>query len=172
VIALDVQTLPGAHWEMTWDEAAFEGLCTTAASLARRLLHDGASMGLAAASFTGSPQRFAWLAPQASDSQLGRVGALLARIGPISSSPYGSLLTWLTHRLAPGSTVILLSVRDPRSFLPAARRLVRSGYGIELVAGGEEAVSNAAVARAAGLIARAAAFTPDAEHADAIVLGL
>lgn len=172
VIALDVQTLPGAHWEMTWDEAAFEGLCTTAASLARRLLDDGASVGLAAASFTGTPQRFAWLAPQASASQLGRVGALLARIGPISSSPYGALLSWLTHRLAPGSTVMLLSVRDPRSFLPAARRLAGSGYGVELVATGEEASGHATAARATGLVAGVAAFTPDPEHADAIVLGL
>jgi uncharacterized protein (DUF58 family) len=171
VIAIDVQTLPGAHWEMTWDESAFEGLCTTAASLARHLLHDGASVGLAAASFTGSPQRFGWLAPQASASQLGRVGALLARIGPISSSPYGSLLTWLTHRLAPGSTVILLSVRDPRSFLPAARRMVRGGYGVELVAGGDDAATHVAAARAAGLVSGVAAFTPSPEHPDAIVLG-
>ncbi len=172
VLALDVQTLPGPQWEMTWDEAAFEGLCTSAASLARRLLDDGASVGLAAASFTGTPQRFAWLAPQASAGQVGRVGALLARIGPISSGPFGGLLTWVTHRLAPGSTVMLLSVRDPRTFLPPAGRLARSGYAVELVAAGDAAVRHAAMARAAGLPATAAALIPTSEHPDAVVLGV
>jgi uncharacterized protein (DUF58 family) len=172
VLALDVQTLPGAHWEMTWDEAAFEGLCTTAASLARRLLDDGASVGIAAASYTGTAQRFAWLAPQASPSQIGRVGALLARIGPISSAPYGSLLTWLTHRLAPGGTVMLLSVRDPNSFLAPARRLARSGYSVEVLAGGEHAGRHATMARAGGLAATAATFMPTPEQPDAIVLGV
>ena len=118
LLALDVQTLPGPHWQMTWDDAAFEALCTTAASLARQLLDHGASVGLAAASFTGTPQRYAWLAPQASSSQLGRAGALLARIGPISSAPFGGLLTWLTRRLPPGATVMVLSARDPGD-LPA-----------------------------------------------------
>lgn len=172
LIALDVQTLPGPHWEMTWDEAAFEGLCVAAASLARQLLDDGASVGIAAASFTGTPQRFAWLAPQASASQLARVGALLARIGPISSSPYGGLLTWLTHRLAPGGTVLLISVRDPRSFLPAARRLARSGYTVELAAAGAEGSAHAAVARTAGIAASSAALVPDQEHPDALVLAV
>jgi uncharacterized protein (DUF58 family) len=172
LVALDVQTLPGPHWEMTWDEAAFEGLCVAAASRARQLLHEGASVGIAAASFTGTPQRFAWLAPQASASQLARVGALLARIGPISSSPYGGLLTWLTHRLAPGGTVLLLSVRDPRTFLPAARRLARSGYSVQLAAAGPEGSANAALARAAGIAASTAALVPDQEHPDALVLAV
>ena len=172
IVAVDVQTLPGPHWEMTWDEAAFEGLCIAAASLARHLLDDGASVGIAAASFTGTPQRFAWLAPQASAGQVGRVGALLARIGPISSSPFGGLLSWLTHRLAPGGTVMLLSVRDPRSFLAPARRLARSGYSVELVAAGERAALHARRARAGGLSATAASLVPTPEHPDAVVLGV
>ena len=172
VVTLDVQTLPGPHWEMTWDDAAFEGICTIAASLARRLLDEGASVGIAAASFTGTPQRIAWLAPQASASQVGRVGALLARIGPISSSPFGGLLTWLTHRLTPGGTVMLLSVRDPRAFLAPARRLARSGYSVELVAAGERGGPHAALARAGGLVATTASLTPTVEHPDAVVLGV
>ncbi|HEX6129987.1 MAG TPA: DUF58 domain-containing protein [Candidatus Limnocylindria bacterium] len=172
VLALDVQTLPGAHWEMTWDEPAFEGLCTTAASLARQLLDDGASVGIAAASFTGTLQRFAWLAPQASVSQVGRVGALLARIGPISSGPYGGLLTWLTHRVAPGCGVMLVSVRDPRTFLPAAQRLASSGYSVELAACGTDGPAHASRARAAGVPAVAAALIPNPEHPDALVLAV
>jgi uncharacterized protein (DUF58 family) len=172
LIALDVQTLPGPHWEMTWDEAAFEGLCIAAASLGRSLLDDGASVGVAAASFTGTPQRFAWLAPQAAASQVGRVGALLARIGPISSGPYGGLLTWLTRRFAPGGTVLLLSVRDPRTFLPAARRLARSGYVVELAAAGDDGGAHAALARAAGIDAASASLVPTVERPDALVLAV
>jgi uncharacterized protein (DUF58 family) len=171
VLAIDVQTIEGPHWELTYDEPAFEGLCVAAASLARRLLADGASVGVAAASFTGTPQRFAWLAPQASASQLARVGALLARIGPISSSPFGGMLTWLTRRVAPGASIIVLSVRDPRGHLPALRRLARSGYAVELITGGEHAAGHASQARAAGIRASVGSLTPDWERADAYVLG-
>ena len=31
IIALDMQTIPGPHWEMTYDDEAFEALCVTAA---------------------------------------------------------------------------------------------------------------------------------------------
>jgi uncharacterized protein (DUF58 family) len=172
LLALDIQTLPGPHWQMTWDEAAFEGLCTTATSLARTLLDQGASVGLAAASFTGTQQRFAWLAPQATPSQLARIGALLARMGPISSAPFGRLLTWLTRRLPPGATVIVLSARDPGVFLPALRRLERSGYSVELIAGGDDARDHAHRARAGGISSATAALTPNVEHPDAVVLAV
>ncbi|HEX2142760.1 MAG TPA: DUF58 domain-containing protein, partial [Candidatus Limnocylindria bacterium] len=128
VLVLDVQTIEGPHWDMTWDEPAFEGLCITAASLARQLLHDGASVGIAAASFSGTTQRFAWLAPQAAPAQLTRIGGVLARIGPVSSAPFGLLLTWLTRRVPSGVTLLVLSARDPAANLPALRRLARSGY--------------------------------------------
>lgn len=171
LIALDVQTLPGPHWQMTWDEEAFESLCTTAASLARRLLDDGASVGLAAAGFTGTPQRFAWLAPQAASGQLARLGALLARLGPISSAPFGGLLTWLTRRLAPGATVLVLSARDPSTFVQPLSRLARSGYSLELIALGGDASGHARRARSGGIAAMTASLLPNPEHPDAILLG-
>jgi uncharacterized protein (DUF58 family) len=170
VIALDVQTLPGAHWEMTYDDAAFEALCVTAASLARQLLAEGASCGIAAASFTGTIERLAYLAPQAAHGQLARASELLARIGPISSGPYAGLLTWLTRRLAPGSVVLTLSARDPRSYLPVMQRLARSGYRVEHVAVGDDAASHAAVVRRAGLFASSASLDPDWRDADALIL--
>lgn len=170
VLAIDIQTLPGPHWQMIWDEPAFEGLCTSAASLARRLLDQGSSVGIAAASFTGTPQRYAWLAPQASASQLPRVGGLLARVGPISSAPFGGLLTWLARRVAPGATIMLLSARDPRAYLPAVRRLATSGYGVELVSTGSEAATHARHGRAAGVRSSAATINPSWEHPDATVV--
>jgi uncharacterized protein (DUF58 family) len=172
LLALDIQTLPGPHWQMTWDDQAFEALCTTTASLARRLLDQGASVGLAAASFTGTPQRYAWLAPQASASQLARAGALLARVGPICSAPFGGLLTWLTRRLPPGATVMVLSARDPRAFLPALRRLAAGGYSVELVCTATDAAEHVRHARAIGIHAAAASLVPSPEHPDAVVMAV
>lgn len=170
VIALDVQTIEGPHWEMTYHDATFEGLCVAAASLARQLLAEGASCGVAAASFTGTIQQLAYLPPRASYGQLPRVSELLARIGPISSRPYDRLLTWLTRHVPPGSMVLTLSSRDPRTFLPAMQRLARSGYRVEHVAFGDHAVAHAAAVRHAGLPASTAALDPDWEAADALVL--
>jgi uncharacterized protein (DUF58 family) len=170
VIALDVQTIEGPHWEMTYHDATFEGLCVAAASLARQLLAEGASCGIAAASFTGTMQQLAYLPPRASYGQLPRLTELLARIGPISSRPYASLLTWLTRRVPPGCVVLTLSARDPLTFIPAMQRLARSGYRVEHVAFGEDAARHAAAVRHAGLPASSAALDPDWEAADALVL--
>lgn len=170
VIALDVQTIEGQHWEMTYHDATFEGLCVAAASLARQLLAEGASCGIAAASFTGTIQRLAYLPPQASYGQLARFSELLARIGPISSGPYAGLLTWLTRRVAPGSVVMTLSARDPRSYLPAMQRLAHSGYRVEHIAFGDDASRHAELARRAGLPASTATLDPDWEAADALTV--
>jgi uncharacterized protein (DUF58 family) len=171
VIAIDVQTIEGPDWAMNWDDEAFESMCVVAASLARRLLAGGASVGLAAASFTGSPQRQAWLAPQSAPGQVARVETLLARIGPVTSGPFGALLTWLTHRLAPGTTVVVITARDPRVHLPPLRRMRRSGYSVELITIGQDRAAHAQVARSAGLPSQSAEVRPNAEIAETIVLG-
>jgi uncharacterized protein (DUF58 family) len=170
LIALDVQTIEGPHWQMTYDDEAFESLCVAAGSIARRLLADGAACGLAAASFTGTVETTAFLAPDAAAGQVTRVGALLARIGPVSSSPYERLLTWLTRRIPPGTTILALTARDPRTWLAAVRRLARSGYGVEIVCMGPDAALHAAAARHLGLRVRVGTLDPDWRTADALVL--
>jgi uncharacterized protein (DUF58 family) len=170
VLAIDVQTLPGPHWQMTWDEPSFESLCIAAASLTRELLDAGASVGMAAASFAGSPQRFAWLPPQASLGQLPRAGQLLARIGAVSSAPLSALLSWLPHRVTPGSGIVLLTSRDPTENLAALRRLARIGYRVELLAIGPEAADHALAARRAGLPAASGHVLPRWEEPDAFAV--
>jgi hypothetical protein len=115
-------------------------------------------------------QQLAYLPPRASYGQLPRLTELLARIGPISSRPYASLLTWLTRRVPPGCVVLTLSARDPITFIPAIQRLARSGYRVEHVAFGDDAARHAAVVRHAGLPASSAALDPNWESADALVL--
>ena len=170
LIALDVQTIDGPFWEMSWDDDAFEGLCVTAASIARHLLAEGAAVGLAAAGFSGTAQRIAYLAPQAATGQLTRCTDLLARIGPVSSGPYASLLTWLPRRLAPGAEILAVSARDPSSFLPVLRRLRASGYAAQVLAHGDGASAAVQMARGAGIPARSARLTPDWQHAHVVDL--
>ncbi|HET7684877.1 MAG TPA: DUF58 domain-containing protein [Candidatus Limnocylindria bacterium] len=166
VIAVDVQTLDDvAHWEMAYDDDAFETLCVVAASLARRYLDDGASVGIAAASFTGTPQRIAWLAPRAGMGQVARVGELLARIGPVSSMPFGALLAWLARRLPSGATVVALSARDARVVAPVLRRLGRSGFAVEAIG-----VASTWSGDALGFPVHAAHLTPDWQHPDGLRL--
>ena len=172
VIALDTQTIEGPYWEMAYNDDAFEGLCVAAASIARRLILDGTACGLATASFTGTAQRIAWLAPSASVGQVTRVGELLARIGPISSGPYEELLTWLTRRLAPGCTILALTTRDPRRRIGVLRRLVLSGFDVELVAIGDQGAIQAQAVRTAGIRARAANVSPDWRRARALELAV
>jgi len=169
VLVVDVQTLDEPSW-FGWDTDAFETLTVIAASLARRLLADGASVGVSAANFAGSPQRFAWLAPRASLAQMPRVGEVLARIGPVPSAPLSALLAWLTRRVPPGTTITLLSARNPTPHLAALRRITSLGYGIELITAGPDADGNALAARRARLHAMAGNVEPGWEKPDAVAL--
>lgn len=177
VLAVDIQTVDGPQGQVYWDEDAFEALCVAAASLSRRLLDDGASVGVAAPSFTGTPQRLAWLPPRASAGQMGAVGALLARIGPVSSGAFEGLLTWLTRSVPPGTTVMVLTARSPARYLPVLRRLALSGYAVELITLGADGAEHASMARRSGFAAAAArlgAHRADAgwREADALLVGV
>jgi hypothetical protein len=163
-----VHTVEG-EW-LSWDEDAFENLTVVAASLARRFLADGGSVGMAAANFAGSPQKFAWLAPRASMAQLPRVGELLARIGPVPSAPLSALLGWLTRRVPSEASIILITARHPGPHLAALRRLKRIGFGVELVTIGPDADANARAARLVRLRAMSGSVEPSWERPDAVAL--
>jgi hypothetical protein len=118
-------------------------------------------VGIAAASFSGTTQRVAWLAPRAGMSHLARAGELLARIGPVSSISYGQLLGWLGRRLAPGTTIIALTSRDHGPVEPILRRLESSGHAVEVVWLGD-------ASSAAMMTARVAHLTPSWQNADGL----
>ncbi|HEY8921449.1 MAG TPA: DUF58 domain-containing protein [Candidatus Limnocylindria bacterium] len=168
MVVVDVQTVDGPV--LTWDEDAFESLTVVAASLARRLLADGASLGMAAANFAGSAQKFAWLAPRASMAQLPRAGELLARIGPVPSAPLSALLAWLTKRMPAETALILVTARAPGPHVAALRRMKLMGFGVELVTVGPDAAVNAQTARMARMRAMTATVEPSWEEPDAVVL--
>jgi uncharacterized protein (DUF58 family) len=143
VLVLDVQTVEGPYWMLGSDEQLFEELCVAALSLARTLITDDAACGFAAAGFSHTTQRFAYLPPRADRAQIERIGDVLARLTPESSAPLASLLGWLPTRVAKGTTIAILSGRSPRSTAAVVKRLQSSGFPCQflLFGSGKEAES-------------------------------
>jgi uncharacterized protein (DUF58 family) len=170
LLAVDLQTVPGPHWLMLYDDEQVEALCVGAASLARRFLRDGAACGLLLGTQLAGGHRWAYLAPAAATPQLGRIQDLLARVQPIVSLPFEQLLGVVPRRLAPGGTVVVLSARDPVPYLEPLRRLTRSGYAVQHVAFGEDSAACRASARGSGVPSVTATLAPTWMKADALVL--
>jgi uncharacterized protein (DUF58 family) len=133
IVVLDVQTVEGPYWMLNYDEDLFEDLCVAALSIARANIVADAATGFAAAGFTRTTQRFAWLPPRADRAQIERVGDLLARLTTESSAPLSELLAWLPRRIARGTTIVILSGRSPTSNAGIARRLKASGFPVHFV---------------------------------------
>ena len=170
LIAVDLQTVPGPHWLMLFDDDGVEGLCVGAASLARSLLREGSACGLLLGAQLAGGRRWAYLAPSAAGSQLGRIEDVLARVQPIISLPFESLLTVVPRRLAPGGTLVTLGTRDPEPYLDRLRRLGRVGYAVVHVAIGAEREDHRERAVRAGVASQTGAMEPSWREADALVL--
>jgi len=151
MLALDVQTIDGPAWQAAFDDDLLETLCIVVASLARRSQVEGAAVGLAAAGYAGSARPVSVLRPSESRDQVPRVLDTLARLSPYPSTTFERLLGGLPRDLRPGAEVVLISGRDPRPWLPVARRLRAIGYGVGVVAVGPSGPAAAAAARAVGL---------------------
>lgn len=170
LLAIDLQTVSGPHWLMIFDDEALEGLCVAAASIARRLLHGGASCGVLLGTQLAGGGRWSYLPPSTSPGQLGRIEDLLARVQPIMALPFERLLEVVPRRLPPGGTLVVLSARDPSPFLDPLRRLDRSGYAVRLLTMGAGRDDHRSAATAAGVTAETAHLDPDWRQADALTL--
>ncbi len=161
VVALDIQTERMPYWSLAYDEELVESLAVAAASLARRLIADGAACGVAFNGWTYSLARVGFVPPRAGGDQLIRIADQLARMSSTPSVPFDRVLATLPARLAPGTLVLTISSRDPTWFLPALRRLRASGYEHRHVSLGPDSVPQATKARLAGIDAVAGALDPD-----------
>ena len=161
VVALDIQTDRQPSWSLAYDEDLVESLAVATASLARRLIADGAACGVAFNGWTYSPAQIGFVSPRAGGDQLIRIADQLARMSPTPSVPFERVLATLPARLAPGSLVLTVSSQDPIRFVPALRRLRASGYEHRHVSLGPDSVAHAARARLAGIDAVAGALDPD-----------
>jgi uncharacterized protein (DUF58 family) len=156
LIALDVQTEHGPAWDMTFDDEAVEGLYVVAASVARSLAAEHAMFGIAAAGYSGAETRLAHIPISAAPGQAERVLDLLARLSSHASAPFERLLLFIQRTARPGTTVMVLTARDPSPFVAHLRRIERSGCRVVVLACGRRAGDDAARARAFGFAARIA----------------
>lgn len=154
LIALDVQVLEGAAWQAGSGGDDMERLCVVAASVARSLAMRRVSFGIVAAGYTGTGARVASVPVSSAPGQAERVLDLLARLSGYVSMPFERLLAESARTVRSGTTVMVITARDPRPFVPAWRRLRASGADVVLVACGSEAARDAARARDAGFAAR------------------
>ncbi len=170
MLALDVQTGPATSWAASRDEEEVESLFVVAASLARSFARDGAAFGLAAAGYHRAESRFAELAISEAPGQLERLFDLLARLSDHPSAPFEALLGRLGRAVTPGTTVVVLTARNPAPFLPWLRRIERAGCRVVVVACGPDGVADAGRARRLGLPARSVRL--DGPWQSATVLGV
>ena len=170
LLAVDLQTVPGPHWLMIFDDDQIEALCVAAASLARRLLQGDSACGLLLGAQLVGGRRYAYLPPSAASIQLGRIEDVLARVQPILSLPFERLLGVVPRRLAPGGTIFTLAARDPEPYAEGLRRLSRTGYAVTHLSLGPERETHRAQMAALGIPARVAELDPDWRRADALVV--
>jgi uncharacterized protein (DUF58 family) len=156
LLALDIQTSGGRGWDIA-DRGTqdVEALYVVAASLVRSLAAEGASFGLTAAGFTRTPTRFADVAIGRGARHADRMLDVLARLSPFSSASFEVLLTRIPRRFRETTTVMVVTMRDPRHYLRELRRLRQTGYGVVVLACGEAAAVDVMSARRAGFAARA-----------------
>ena len=156
LIALDVETTSGPAWETAPDRDEVEGLFVVAASLARSLALERAAFGLAAAGYHRAESRFAHLTVSEAPGQLERVLDLLARLSAHPSAPFDRLLGMIARSVRPGTTIVVVTARDPAPYLAWLRRLERTGCPVVVVACGPAGSADAGRARRAGIAARTA----------------
>lgn len=168
LLAVDLQTLPGAPWMLKWDDDLVEGLCVATLSLARAWIGEGVSVGLAANAYTDRPQRTVFLSPNAAPAQIALIADHLAAVSPYASVPFPTLLAGLARRAPLGCSIVGLSCRDPIEFAAVLRRLSAQGYRASHAAFGPMAGQWSARARAIGLPSAAYRLQPDWETADAL----
>jgi uncharacterized protein (DUF58 family) len=154
LIALDIDTGSRGGWDLTWSGDDLETLLVVAASLARSLAAEHAVFGITAAGYTRIQSRFADVPMSDSAGQAERVLDLLARLSSTPSAPFDRLLARVRRTAKTGTTVMVLTARDPAPYLAELRRLRRAGLDVMVLACGRDAGSNAASARSAGFPAR------------------
>jgi uncharacterized protein (DUF58 family) len=156
MIAVDVQTAHGPVWEIAVDAEEVESLYVVAASIARALATERAAFGFVAAGFTGAETRFAHVPVSSAGGQAERVLDMLARLSTHPSAPFERLLGLVQRVARPGTTVLVLTARDPTPFVGWLRRIEEGGRRVVVVACGPDAIGDAGRARNAGFSARAA----------------
>jgi uncharacterized protein (DUF58 family) len=156
LLVLDVQVQHGPTWEIAFEPDEVESLHVVAASVARALASERAAFGMVAAGFSGAETRFAHVPISSSGGQAERVLDMLARLSSHPSAPFERLLALVRRIARPGTTILVVTARNPVPFSGWFRRLEQGGCRVVILACGREAALDAARARSAGFAARPA----------------
>jgi uncharacterized protein (DUF58 family) len=156
LLALDVQTSDGPAWELGLTDEEVEALYVVAASIVQQLARRRVAFGFMAAGYTGAETRIAQVPASTAPGQAERILDLLARLSVHASMPFERLLAVASRTARPGTTVLVLTARDPRPFALALRRLERRGAHVVVIGCGRDAGHRVDVARRLGFSARRA----------------
>ena len=170
LVALDVQTSDGPAWDLGLTDDEVEALYVVAASLVRQLARRRTAFGFMAAGYTGAEARVAQVPVSTAPGQAERVLDLLARLSVHATMPFERLLSAAARDTRPGSTIIVLTARDPRPFAPALRRLERRGGARRRRRVRPRGRGQAAIARHLGFVARRATMNGTWRTADRLVI--
>jgi len=170
LIALDIQSIPGPHWQIAYDEDLVEGLCVTAASLARDVILAGGACGMSAAAYSGSTTMRMRIVPASGAAQLVRIASALGRMSSFPSGPFEGLLAALPRWLSRDATVVVLTARDATTYLPSLRRLAATGFPVQVIGLGPDARRSVTGARRVGIGAFTARLSPNWRTCEAIDL--
>ncbi|HEY3522836.1 MAG TPA: DUF58 domain-containing protein [Candidatus Limnocylindrales bacterium] len=154
LLVLDIQTVEGPVWRVAFEEDRAEELCVAAASIAARLVDDGASVGLAVAAHAASLRRIAFLPPSEAPDQIGRILDTLARLSPFPSASFEQLAANASRYLRPGVPIAVLTARDPQRLAPSLRRLDRRGFRASVLTLGPIAEGGRSGLRRMGIASR------------------
>jgi hypothetical protein len=113
---------------------------------------------------------FAFAPPRAGREQLSTIAELLGRLNAAPSAPFEVLLARLPHRVAPGTTLVVITARDPTPYVELLIRLQRLGYPVQVVGFGPNGPGAVARARTLGFTAMTASLIPNWRTSDALVL--
>ena len=147
------------------EEAAAESLILVAASLVRSFGEQHAAFGLAAAGYSGSVARLAFLPVSSSPGQLERGLDLLARLSTEPSAPFERLTALVGRAVRDGTTILVLTGREAGPLLRPLRALQRQGHSVRLLGAGEAGRATVLTARAAGIQGEAVALDGPLETA-------
>jgi uncharacterized protein (DUF58 family) len=154
LLAVDIQTEANRGWSTSFVDDEIEALYVAAASLTHALAADRIATGFAACGYSGSPRPIAYLPVSARPGQAQRIVDLIARLSSTPSAPFERLLPFLASVSRPGTTVVVLTTRDPSPYIRHLRALRRRGCSVVVLGHGQGAEDIARIARAAGFSAR------------------
>lgn len=170
LLVVDLDRGHGPAWHPSTDSDEAEALIVVAASLARSLARERAAFGLAAAGYHGAESRFATAPISEAPGQLERVLDLMARLSTQPSAPFERLLGRLVRTTRPGTTLLVITARDPSPFLAHLRRLEQAGARIIVVGCGAHGAAHVDRARRAGLAGRTARLDGPWQTADHVAV--